>query len=95
MLSILRYDRSVVAENLESDSSGIFYIGELPYGTYLVEETKAPGAPGDYQKPPTYFVFKIDEDGVHDETATMNSSTLTKVVNPSEDAEQYTVPPTS
>ena len=91
-LRILRYDRSVVAPSLKSDSSGIFYIGELPYGTYLVEETAPPDG---YQKPTTYFVFKIDENGVHDETASIPSSTLTKVVDPSTHPTDYLIPQTS
>ena len=52
-----------VLSGLESDASGIFYVGDLNYGTYYVKETRAPYGypplPDDY-----YFVITISENGV-------------------------------
>ena len=49
--------------NLTSDASGVFYVGELNYGTYYAKETVAPSG---YNKPSEgyYFVITVDETGV-------------------------------
>ena len=59
---------------------------------YLVEETEAPRG---YEKPTTYFVFKIDAEGVHDETGILtggklDEDSLTKVVDPSDPSKSDT-----
>lgn len=48
---------------LMSDSNGIFYVGELSYGTYYAKETTAPNG---YSKPINgyYFIITVDETGV-------------------------------
>lgn len=48
---------------LTSDSNGIFYVGDLGYGTYYVEETTPPAG---YNKPADgyYFIITVDETGV-------------------------------
>ena len=48
-------------ESFESDESGIFFVGELPVGTYYLEETNVPE---DYKRPTHFFVFQVTEDGV-------------------------------
>ena len=49
--------------NLASDASGVFYVGELNYGTYYAKETVAPSG---YNKPSEgyYFIITVDETGV-------------------------------
>ncbi|GEM_PF-6424072 len=51
-------------KDLKSGAAGAFWIGELPYGTYYLEETAAPTSPNTYSKPSTYFVLKVDANGV-------------------------------
>ena len=55
-------------ESFRSDDSGIFFAGELPLGTYLLQETVAPTNPKDTEKhfalPEHYFVFQVTENGV-------------------------------
>ena len=74
--TILRYDLTVVATGLTSDESGVYFVGQLPYGTYYVLETKQPDG---YQLPTHYFVFTISADGVKNEgaksTNTLRAST--------------------
>ena len=74
--TILRYDLTVVATGLTSDESGVYFVGQLPYGTYYVLETKQPDG---YQLPDHYFVFTISADGVKNEgaksTNTLRAST--------------------
>ena len=48
-------------KDLPSGAAGAFWIGKLPYGTYYLQETAAPGG---YTKPTKYFQFKVDENGV-------------------------------
>ena len=57
-------------ENLTSGASGVFWIGELPFGTYYLEETQAPNG---YTKPTRYFVLKVDAVGVTQLEATKAS----------------------
>ena len=48
-------------KDLTSGKSGVFWIGELPYGIYYMAETTPPDK---YTAPTHYFVFKVDENGV-------------------------------
>jgi hypothetical protein len=52
-----------ILSNLESNASGVFYIGELNFGTYYVKEITAPEG---YTKPADgyYFIITVNEDGV-------------------------------
>ena len=45
----------VPLSGLSSGPSGVFWIGELPYGTYFIKETSP------YVK---WFVLTVDKDGV-------------------------------
>ena len=67
---IRRFDGSVVTqldpygneiEEFESDESGVFFVGRLPYGTYFLEEYEAPSG---HSKPTHYFVFQVTAEGV-------------------------------
>lgn len=49
-------------EVFESGDSGVFYAGDLNYGTYYIEETNAPAG---YTKPDgKYFIVTVGENGV-------------------------------
>ncbi len=52
-------------EEFESDDSGVFFAGRLPFGTYYLEETTELKV-GDvvYAKPTHYFVFQVSSKGV-------------------------------
>ena len=54
-------------KNLTSSSSGVFFCGVLPYGTYYIHE----------KDPEKYFKLIIDEKGVVEEK-TENGKTVTK-----------------
>ena len=54
-----------VLRGLQSDSSGAFWIGTLPYGTYYLHETATPSAA--YQSANGWWYFLIiDGSGVHE-----------------------------
>ena len=64
---ILRADLSPVTDSSKStttftsSTSGVYFIGELPYGTYYVHETKTPaGIVSDY-----WFYLIVDENGAY------------------------------
>ncbi len=52
----------------DSDESGVFFVGLLSVGTYLLEETQAPINPKNadehYSVPKHYFVFQVTDQGV-------------------------------
>lgn len=57
------------------DKSGIFWIGELPYGAYVVQETTVPA---DYVQSQRYFWFVVDEEGVEMAAAGMDDRAAAK-----------------
>lgn len=67
---ILQNDMPEGVEEYESDDSGVFFAGRLPYGIYYLEETVAPKLDPDdassasYVKPTHYFVFEVSAEGV-------------------------------
>lgn len=67
---ILQNDMPEGVEEYESDDSGVFFAGRLPYGIYYLEETEAPKVEADdgsvvsYNKPTHYFVFEVSAEGV-------------------------------
>lgn len=88
---IRRYDRTPMrqrnadggySERFVSDSSGIYFIGDLPYGVYLIEQTASAGG---MRLPSHYFVIRVDENGVSNERGN-----AAKRILPSVD-EQYTI----
>lgn len=48
-------------EQLKSDDSGVFWIGVLPYDTYVIEETSVDIGGGKHPK----FTIIVDEEGIH------------------------------
>lgn len=54
-----------------SDGTGVFFVGELPYGTYCIQENPTT-TPDGYNKPSdgSYKVFQIKEGEVWDATGT-------------------------
>lgn len=77
---IYRFDRSPLERDNEgepmvfsSDSRGVYFVGSLPYGTYLVEEIRQPAG---YRMPSHYFVFTVTADGVKNENNTTTNTIL-------------------
>ena len=59
---ILRYDRSVVAEDQVSGAAGALWIGQLPYGTYYLHEKIVPA--GMSSGPDgLWFTLRVDQNG--------------------------------
>ena len=61
--SVAKDKAGIDLANLTSGPSGVFYIGDLNYGTYYIKETSGAGA---YPAPGNgiYFILTVSEDGV-------------------------------
>ena len=72
----------LVMKELTSSGTGVFFIGELPFGTYYVKETAVGGSAAQkgYSVPAgRHFEFTVDEGGVVEVTGTGSSQTITPV----------------
>lgn len=69
---VLRYDRSVVEADLTSYSTGVFWIGMLPYGTYYLHETTVPDGyaslDDDTPDGTNWYTVTVNENGVSEPT---------------------------
>ncbi|MBR1628956.1 MAG: hypothetical protein IJ679_06790, partial [Lachnospiraceae bacterium] len=78
---ILRYDRTPVwtidstgkiTATYETDDSGIFYVGDLPYGTYYVREKQVPKGYQSLSEDGNWFTMTINEESNTNATMQLN-----------------------
>ena len=63
VFDVLKYDRTVIAENMTSLADGVIWIGELAPGQYYLHETAAPAGYTVGQEG-KWFVFTVTREGV-------------------------------
>ena len=67
---------------LRSSGSGVIWIGELPYGTYFLEETTAPSG---YSK--GWFYLIVDDSGIYESEEQYSTRVLAKAAADAKNAE--------